>query len=161
MYQPTKSSVIRLLNPCHQGGLPNGAGGIPASGLKPKFAGQTPIGALPLWRHFAPVTPPAWGSFSPKPPRVRIPYQGSYTGAGGIRTPGAFRHNGFQDRRLKPLGHCSRLDNTSRETYLERSTGHGSRVTITFYNQNAVLQTNLEGADEADDGDQVFWPVPK
>ena len=28
-------------------------------------------------------------------------------GAGGIRTPGAFRHNGFQDRRLKPLGHCS------------------------------------------------------
>ena len=31
----------------------------------------------------------------------------SLTGAGGIRTPGAFRHNGFQDRRLKPLGHCS------------------------------------------------------
>ena len=28
-------------------------------------------------------------------------------GAGGIRTPGAFRHNGFQDRRLQPLGHCS------------------------------------------------------
>ena len=29
-------------------------------------------------------------------------------GAGGIRTPGAFRPNGFQDRRLKPLGHCSK-----------------------------------------------------
>ena len=29
------------------------------------------------------------------------------TGAGGIRTPGTFRYNGFQDRRLKPLGHCS------------------------------------------------------
>ena len=28
-------------------------------------------------------------------------------GAGGIRTPGTFRYNGFQDRRLKPLGHCS------------------------------------------------------
>ena len=28
-------------------------------------------------------------------------------GAGGIRTPGAFRHNGFQDRRLQPLGQCS------------------------------------------------------
>ena len=28
-------------------------------------------------------------------------------GAGGIRTPGTFRYNGFQDRRLQPLGHCS------------------------------------------------------
>ena len=35
-------------------------------------------------------------------------HQGSLpTGAGGIRTPGTFRYNGFQDRRLKPLGHCS------------------------------------------------------
>ena len=29
------------------------------------------------------------------------------TGAGGIRTPGARRHNGFQDRRFQPLSHCS------------------------------------------------------
>ena len=29
-------------------------------------------------------------------------------GAGGIRTPGTFRHNGFQDRLLKPLGHRSK-----------------------------------------------------
>ena len=28
-------------------------------------------------------------------------------GGGGIRTPGAFRHSGFQDRHLKPLGHSS------------------------------------------------------
>ena len=28
-------------------------------------------------------------------------------GGGGIRTPGTFRYNGFQDRRLKPLGHSS------------------------------------------------------
>lgn len=28
-------------------------------------------------------------------------------GGGGIRTPGAFPHSGFQDRRLKPLGHSS------------------------------------------------------
>src|SRR5450759_1690576 len=28
-------------------------------------------------------------------------------GGGGIRTPGTFRFNGFQDRRLKPLGHSS------------------------------------------------------
>lgn len=28
-------------------------------------------------------------------------------GAGGIRTPGALRHSGFQDRRLQPLGHHS------------------------------------------------------
>jgi hypothetical protein len=34
-------------------------------------------------------------------------------GAGGIRTPGAFRHNGFQDRRLKPLGHCSYVGNAT------------------------------------------------
>ena len=36
--------------------------------------------------------------------------RGAHNGAGGIRTPGAFRHNGFQDRRLKPLGHCSGLN---------------------------------------------------
>ena len=28
-------------------------------------------------------------------------------GEGGIRTPGPLRVNGFQDRRLKPLGHLS------------------------------------------------------
>ena len=28
-------------------------------------------------------------------------------GGGGIRTPGDFRHNGFQDRRIKPLCHPS------------------------------------------------------
>jgi hypothetical protein len=28
-------------------------------------------------------------------------------GEGGIRTPGSLRFNGFQDRRLKPLGHLS------------------------------------------------------
>ena len=28
-------------------------------------------------------------------------------GEGGIRTPGPSRVNGFQDRRLKPLGHLS------------------------------------------------------
>jgi hypothetical protein len=30
-------------------------------------------------------------------------------GERGIRTPGEFPHNGFQDRRLKPLGHLSRV----------------------------------------------------
>ena len=34
-------------------------------------------------------------------------HQLTINGAGGIRTPGTFRYNGFQDRRLKPLGHCS------------------------------------------------------
>src|SRR4051812_20664720 len=29
-------------------------------------------------------------------------------GGGGIRTPGAFQRYGFQDRRLRPLGHSSR-----------------------------------------------------
>ncbi len=28
-------------------------------------------------------------------------------GGGGIRTPGGFRHNGFQDRRIRPLCHPS------------------------------------------------------
>jgi hypothetical protein len=31
-------------------------------------------------------------------------------GAGGIRTPGTVRHNGFQDRLLQPLGHRSNDD---------------------------------------------------
>ena len=35
------------------------------------------------------------------------------SGARGIRTPGdEKRHNGFQDRRLKPLGHRSNLRQT-------------------------------------------------
>ena len=38
---------------------------------------------------------------------ARLSFHGN-NGAGGIRTPGAFRHSGFQDRRLKPLGHRSR-----------------------------------------------------
>ncbi len=41
--------------------------------------------------------------------RVTRCHRLSLNGAGGIRTPGAFRHNGFQDRRLKPLGHCSKM----------------------------------------------------
>ena len=28
-------------------------------------------------------------------------------GGGGIRTPGTVRYSGFQDHRLKPLGHSS------------------------------------------------------
>ena len=38
-------------------------------------------------------------------------------GAGGIRTPGTFRYNGFQDRRLKPLGHCSQVPATDNPCY--------------------------------------------
>ena len=30
-------------------------------------------------------------------------------GGGGIRTPGELPHNGFQDRRLRPLGHSSAI----------------------------------------------------
>ena len=31
------------------------------------------------------------------------------SGGTGIRTPGEFPHDGFQDRRLKPLGHSSTI----------------------------------------------------
>ncbi len=33
--------------------------------------------------------------------------QTSICGETGIRTPGTFRYNGFQDRRIKPLCHLS------------------------------------------------------
>ncbi len=36
-----------------------------------------------------------------------LPDRTEYGGEGGIRTPGPVRDNGFQDRRLKPLGHLS------------------------------------------------------
>ena len=67
----------------------NGAGGIPR-------------------RHRAPDTGHDTGASNPRgicfaSTGVRTPL----IGAGGIRTPGTFRYNGFQDRRLKPLGHCS------------------------------------------------------
>ena len=32
-----------------------------------------------------------------------------HRGEGGIRTPGELPHNGFQDRRLRPLGHSSAI----------------------------------------------------
>jgi hypothetical protein len=41
-------------------------------------------------------------------------------GAGGIRTLGTFRHSGFQDRLLKPLGH--RSSNCGTKTYGKRKT---------------------------------------
>ena len=34
-------------------------------------------------------------------------------GGGGIRTPGASRHSGFQDRRDRPLCHPSRLNRSN------------------------------------------------
>ena len=41
-------------------------------------------------------------------PRLREkPFCASSGGGGGIRTPGGLPHNGFQDRRLQPLGHSS------------------------------------------------------
>ena len=89
----------------------NGAGWIPAFGLEPKFAEQISIGVLPLWRrlHARSCHPNGLGELLPQTPSgSNLSHQVSLpTGAGGIRTPGAFRHNGFQDRRLKPLGHCS------------------------------------------------------
>ena len=43
---------------------------------------------------------------------VRIPIlQDFNNGAGGIRTPGTLRYNGFQDRLLQPLGHRSNYYN--------------------------------------------------
>jgi hypothetical protein len=39
-------------------------------------------------------------------------WSAAYPGEGGIRTPGALRLNGFQDRLLRPLGHLS----TTRKT---------------------------------------------
>ena len=36
-----------------------------------------------------------------------LPYRNRRRGAGGIRTLGALRHSGFQDRLLRPLGHRS------------------------------------------------------
>jgi len=45
-----------------------GEGGIPGFALEPKFAlMQISIGALPLWRHFAPVTPTTWENPFPTP----------------------------------------------------------------------------------------------
>jgi hypothetical protein len=41
----------------------------------------------------------------------KIPRQGrgiiSFGGERGIRTPGTFQYNGFQDRRIRPLCHLS------------------------------------------------------
>jgi hypothetical protein len=41
-------------------------------------------------------------------------------GGGGIRTPGTFRFNGFQDRRLRPLGHSSAAHNRNKSNILGR-----------------------------------------
>ena len=112
-----------------------GAGGIPAFGLKPKFAlanfhkGSAPLASLAssLLSPRRPGETPSGSNPLPllisrkvsSRPQIRIFTCSTVqmlkcsvgqrpTGAGGIRTPGTFRYNGFQDRRLKPLGHCSK-----------------------------------------------------
>jgi hypothetical protein len=100
---PTAQAVVLLCSVIRE--AHNGAGGIPAFGLEPKSAEQISIGALPLWCRFAPVTPMTWGSFSPKPSRVRIPqHQVSLpNGAVGIRTPVTQRVKRFS--RPSPQNH--------------------------------------------------------
>ncbi len=51
-----------------------------------------------------------WGynSLAGSPIRPLSHPSNKFLGAGGIRTHGTLRYNGFQDRLLKPLGHRSR-----------------------------------------------------
>jgi hypothetical protein len=51
---------------------------------------------------------PAYGAGKQKrPEHIR---SRNFSGGGtGIRTPGTFRHNSFQDCRLQPLGHSSAI----------------------------------------------------
>ena len=44
----------------------------------------------------------------------------SIIGGEGIRTPGLFRVNGFQDRRLRPLGHSSKCGGASSRLAMSR-----------------------------------------
>ena len=43
-----------------------------------------------------------------------------YGGERGIRTPGTLRHNGFQDRRFKPLTHLSANGNNLENVFESR-----------------------------------------
>jgi hypothetical protein len=43
-----------------------------------------------------------------------------YGGERGIRTPGTFRHNGFQDRRFQPLTHLSANGNNLKYVFESR-----------------------------------------
>src|SRR5205814_1731293 len=49
----------------------------------------------------------AAGPFGPAPRSADLALWTRSGGGGGIRTPGTLQSSGFQDRRLKPLGHSS------------------------------------------------------
>ena len=54
------------------------------------------------------------------------------SGAGGIRTPGTLRHNGFQDRLLQPLGH------RSKDVYLFK---HKLRAFVQYGNDSRISRS--------------------
>ncbi len=64
------------------------------------------------------------------PSASRSPLRIFNGGGSRIRTHGAFRHNGFQDRRLQPLGHPSKKRTNYNESPL-RAQGPGLSI-ITF-----------------------------
>jgi hypothetical protein len=74
-----------------------GAGGIPAFGLEPNMSSRE-LNSRPYLRKLSCSTTHLLKCSVGQRP----------IGAGGIRTPGARRHNGFQDRRFQPLSHCSK-----------------------------------------------------
>ncbi len=59
-------------------------------------------------------------------------------GAGGIRTPGTLRYNGFQDRRLQPLGHCSEFFVATTLPDFTRSENPKTELKIVFITQNKI-----------------------
>ena len=90
-----KSKIQRIFD--------NGAGGIRTPGT---LSGHNSLAGSPIRPLSHRSKDHCSGVLRSKTPKSKI--QGIFdNGAGGIRTPGTFRHNGFQDRLLQPLGHRS------------------------------------------------------
>ena len=64
----------------------------------------------------------------------------AFIGAGGIRTPGTLRYNGFQDRLLKPLGHRSNVSRPVGENRQYEKAWQLSRAEMTIIDGSSFSQ---------------------
>ena len=86
MCKELERNCLHVMGKCPCFAFQASQGTLRPSSLEQFFGSQHPY---PMWR------------------QPRVARRAKRGGERGIRTPGAFRHNGFQDRRIRPLCHLS------------------------------------------------------
>ena len=84
-------------------------------------------------------TDPGWGQLLSREPDSASLAPHLWFGEGGIRTPGPFQINGFQDRLLKPLGHLSICITISIVSKIVNELFHGFEIQLFLYCLNRLI----------------------